>query len=371
LVPLFLEELPMNIGRISSFVFLVLGGLLAWPTGAHSQENDTSEKVRFTTVDGVEIQGSFYPSKKRSAPVVMILHALGEDSRKKGWVSLAEEMQKAGYCVLTFDFRGHGNSTEVQPDLFWKVGHNKSYVKGYPKSTIDFKNFDKRYQPLLVNDIAAAKAFLERSKNDNGICNTSSTYIIGGETGATLGALWLNSEWHRHKLNPPSMFGLPAQPEPRPEGKDIICAIWLSISPSLGGRTVSPAALLEVPGRNGATPMVFMFSDGDSQGKSIARSCEKFLKVAKDEKYRFTAAVEIKGNSKLTGVGLLQKSLGTDEAIIDYLEKVREAKSNEWTEHEFRKNQYVWRVPNSTQYFPAKYPNEQNLVFETYERFLR
>ena len=53
------------------------------------REESKGDKVRFTTVDGVEIQGLFYQGKKRNAPTVMMLHALGEDSRKKAWASLA------------------------------------------------------------------------------------------------------------------------------------------------------------------------------------------------------------------------------------------------------------------------------------------
>lgn len=360
----------MNFGRCSVLLFVLLAGWCAAPGLA---QDAMGEKVRFSSVDGVDLQGSFYASSKRSAPTVLMLHAIGEDSHKKGWVGLAEELQKSGFSVLTFDFRGHGNSTDVQPDQFWKHGHNTNLIKGSKgKSSIHFKNFDARYHTVLVNDIAAAKAFLDRSKNDNGTCNTSSFIVIGAETGATLGALWLNSEWYRFKLNPPAMFGMQPTPDIRAEGKDTICGIWLSFSTKLAGRLISPSTLLDLPGRQGATPFVFMYSDNDVSGKATARAAEKNLKVAKDDKYRFTTAFEIKGNAKLTGAELLQKSLGTDTAIVDYLKQVVEAKSNEWAEKEFRKNQYIWRNPaNPNLLLPAKFMNEQNLVWESYERFLR
>jgi hypothetical protein len=347
----------------------VLALLLAVPGFARAQNAAKPEKVRFTSIDGVELHGSFYPSK-RSAPTVLILHAIGEDSKKKGWLSLAEQLQK-DYCVLTFDFRGHGDSTEVQSDLFWKQNYNRQYVRSSDKATISHKGFDKRYYPVLVNDIAAAKAFLDRSKNDSGVCNTSSFVIIGAETGASLGAIWLNAEWHRYKMIPPMMFGLQPQPDTRPEGKDVVAAIWLSMSPMLGTYRLSPSAQLEIPGRQGATPMVFMYSDGDEKGKGVATKCASYLKATKDAKYGYIVAQKIEGGGKLTGVSLLQKALGTGDAIADYLEKVMQVKGNEWTEREFKKSQYVWRFPGSPKLLPAKFPNEQNLMFETYEKFIR
>ena len=120
----------------------------------------------------------------------MLLHAMGEDSRKNHWVSLAEEIQKTGLNVLSFDFRGHGLSVDVEPEKFWSNQHNQILAggkTGFGKRTIDLRNFDKRYFPAMVNDIAAARAYLERTKNDDGSCSTSSIIVIGAESGATLG----------------------------------------------------------------------------------------------------------------------------------------------------------------------------------------
>src|SRR5207253_6425804 len=111
------------------------------------------------------------------------------------------------------------------------------------------------YYPVLVNDIAAAKAFLD-NRHDAGACNTSSLMVLGAETGATLGAIWLNAEWHRYAFTPPNLLTrTPAKFAPNPEGKDTIGAIWLSPTSKLGSRTVSLSATLDKPGREYATPM--------------------------------------------------------------------------------------------------------------------
>jgi pimeloyl-ACP methyl ester carboxylesterase len=355
---------------------IALAGLFVFLGFGNAQDESKGEKIRFTTVDGVEIHGMFYAGSKRNSATVMMLHKLDEDSRKKAWTSLAETLNKEGYSVLTFDFRGHGQSgTIVEPATFWKMPRNILSVRGggQKKETLEFKDMKPDYYPVLVNDIAAAKAFLD-NRNDTGVCNTASLMVLGADTGATLGAIWLNAEWHRYAFTPANpLMGVPLPKiAPTTEGKDTIAAIWLSPTSKLGSRTISLSSLLDTPGREYAMPMFFMYSDDDGVGKNIAKACESKFKGAKkkDDKYRFTMTYAIDGGGKLTGAGLLQKSLKTEEAILEYVQGVAEAKGNEWSDRDFRKTQYVWRFPPSPP-FPAKLPNEKLLLFDTYERFIR
>lgn len=333
---------------------------------AGQDADSKGEKVRFHTVDGVEIVGTFYPSARGKAPAVILLHALGDKSNTDAWTNLALELKKK-YSVLAFDFRGHGNSKNLSdaPE-FWKHPINKNNVKGAPKATeIDYQNFNKAYYPVLINDIAAARAYLE-GRNDARDCNTSSMVIIGAETGATLGAIWLNSEWLRYQ----QLGGgfAPAQFNKTSEGKDIIAAIWLTPTAKLGSRTLSLAQTLDLPGRIGKTPMTFLYGDADANGKTVAKACEKAIKGT-DPKgdYKYTAAVKIP-DTKLAGSNLLQKSTGTTKSIMDYLEDVVDYKGNAWAERDFRKSFYVWRMGSIV---PAKSsPTEKLLVFDTYEKFI-
>lgn len=359
------RHLPLCLAVLASAALL-------GPVGT-GRAQSKADKIHFDTVDGVRIRGQFYAGTKRNAPVVLMLHALGEDSRKKGWTDLAEELHAKGFAVLTFDLRGHGQSTEIiDPDLFWNPKYsNAKLVPGYLKkaTTLEFKSFHKAYYPVLVNDIAAAKGFLDR-KNDSGACNSSSLILVGAETGATLGAVWLNSEWHRHRLVD-GMFVGQKVPDKTPEGKDVIAAIWLSPAPVLGGRAVSLPGLLNVPALQKATPMVFMYGEGDAKGKDMARQLEKYLKGRDKEKYRYTGAVPVPGKSKLAGAALLQKSLGTSKTIAAWVDEVVQEKGSEWVEKEFTKTQYIWRMPNG-QPKPAKVgPRELNLVWDSYEAFMR
>ena len=77
------------------------------------------ERVRFITADYAEIQGLYYASELGiKAPTILMLHPLGGSSDMPGWSDLAKRFNKEKYAVLTFDFRGHGNSTTVAPQ-FW------------------------------------------------------------------------------------------------------------------------------------------------------------------------------------------------------------------------------------------------------------
>ena len=122
------------------------------------------------------------------------------------WKNLALSLQKAGYSVLMFDFRGHGDSTEIaSPKDFWNAKANAANVRSKSKDEIDVKDYIKQgsaYLPVLVNDIAAARAYLDRRNDNSKDCNTSSIIVIGADTGATLGAIWMNAEGYRYKYTP-------------------------------------------------------------------------------------------------------------------------------------------------------------------------
>jgi hypothetical protein len=341
-------------------------GLLFSPCTRAQEEN--VEKVRFETVDGVQLRGVYYPAK-RQAPCVLLLHALGHGSQQKVWRELATTLQKKGYAVLGFDFRGHGDSCSVEAEEFWspKYPNNRALVRGFPRDEIDFKDFDYRYYPVLVNDIAAAKAFLDR-RNDLGHCNSSNLIVIGADTGATLGALWVNAEWNRFRLVAPQP-GFPPQPEKQPEGKYILGCVWLDISSTLGRRRVNVPALVDLAGHHGETPMVFLYGQGDAQGERLAKSCERSLKRGK--KLEYTTSVQVPAAKETSGRDLLQQGLGTQKAIVEYLDTLAEEEGNEWAEHDFRGSRFVWRPARAGfSLIPANAPRSKLLNYHSYEQYL-
>jgi hypothetical protein len=353
------------IGWLGTFLAIVY--LAGAARGQAQQGAPEPEKIRIKTVDGVSLQGRFYAGKNQNSATVVLLHALGDNSKTKHWTHLAETLKAKGFAVLAFDFRGHGGSKQVDAQLFWNAlqfPHNSRMVKGpIGKSSIEFQDFDRAYYPVLVNDIAAVKAFLDR-KNDNKECNSSSLILIGADTGATLGAVWLNAEWARYKVKQP----FPLSFETRPEGADTICAIWLSINPYLGSRLLNLPSLLHKAAKLKATPMIFLYGEADKKSRDLCKFIEKSIVTPKSTKFKLTKAVAVP-KTNLKGAELLQKSLPTAREIADYLDGIVQDKGNEWSEKDYRNSAFYW-IRSTVQPMPAKRPTEANLIWTSYEQFI-
>ena len=117
------------------------------PASCRPRDDIESKHINFPTFDEVELSGSFYRSapvgKKDKDAVVLLLHDFrhnkGGGSQEDGWRQLAGQLQKEGYAVLSFDFRGFGNSKSVSPK-FWLHQHNKAGIrarKGTHSSRLD------------------------------------------------------------------------------------------------------------------------------------------------------------------------------------------------------------------------------------------
>jgi hypothetical protein len=297
------------------------------------------EKVRFETVDQAELVGTFYPSSRgKKAFSVLLLHPLGEDSQKPGWEDLAVTLQKNGFAVLRFDFRGHGESTGVGPD-FWRVGYNrtlKSFRPFRPPDQISQKDFTTlAHYLMLVNDIAAARRFLDR-KNDTGECNSANVLVIGAEDGATLGALWIATEWRRRHA-PSWSLGMTAPGATA--GQDIAGAVWLGIRPTLGRWRVPVDHWLRSPVRE-KVPMYFLYGEEDTRAAQFARSlCDDLLKASRLERTGKKAVPK----AETSGMALLeQDALDVKDLILKYLDVVVEdGGAAAWTERDVGRSPFV------------------------------
>jgi pimeloyl-ACP methyl ester carboxylesterase len=316
-------------------------------SAVHAQ--DKAEDVKFSTIDEVELHGKYYPSSLgKKAPTVLMLHKIGANSQIDGWGNLAEALQKTGCAVLTFDFRGHGNSTKVDPMVFWNRQVNASNFAflqpGTPaaalakKDTISIKDFKPGYYPVLANDIAAAKFYLDR-RNDAGECNSGNLILLGAEDGATLGLMWLASEWHRYQAIPNPNPLLPPKLNAKSEGKDVGCAIWLSISPTLGNKTAPIQQWMKTAGVDNKVPMAFVYG---AESTADTEHAARYLDYLKPDKSKpFTSKAGIK--TQLTGHKLLNSKLDTQKHLVAYVEKfMAENKANDWDKRESDSNTYYW-----------------------------
>jgi len=361
----------LNVSRrlLLAAMVVSLGGVCA-AGRLEAQPAGKGEPVKITTIDGVDLHGMFFVSPKKDAPMVILLHPLGagETGHTKNYISLAEKLQP-NYSVMTFDFRGHGKSKDIDPKIFRKFPPNQGVKGGPMKTTIEYAEFPKSYYPVLCNDIAAVKAYLDR-KNDAGACNTSSTILIGAETGATLGAIWLNAQWSLYRLIPNAIAGFAPQLNKDCEGKDVIACVWLSITPKLGSHEVNLTKTLAVPVRGNATATVFIYGSEDLDGQRAAVPLGKNLKDAKDPKYDFILAYAPKEKTKLRGMKLLSPDLNTAANIVDYLSDVVVKRGAESVKRDFRTTDFVWRLGALTLPAKTRAMDPNNFFFESYEKFI-
>jgi len=355
----------------------------------HAQTAEPEPVNNIITADGVKIQGTFYENSKPKAPTVIMLHPIGEDKSSKSpeWESLAKSLVKAGYSVLMFDFRGHGESTTIADrTLFWNKKVNSAYVKSKDKGTIDVKDYIKAggsYLPVLVNDIAAARTWLDRRNDENKDCNTKSIMIVAADQGATLAAVWMNAEWHRYKYTPGfKILSSVLHPLNIEEqlGKDIIGAVFLTPQPTLEKRSVSISKMLKAACYDNGTATAIFHGKDDTKGSSFAKNLAAALKPKKESKeHVYIDNVEL--NTKLTGVKLLQKGLGTEKAVVEYLDSVKAARAVARTERKVSTTMYVWRLAPNSALIPANFDPtsltfkgvriENNLNFDDYNKFVQ
>ncbi len=347
---------------------------------ARAQDKTDSETVRFETVDQVELKGTYWPSNKgKKGPVALLLPRIGGSHNEDGWKALAEDLQKAGFAVLAFDYRGHGGSKSVG-EKFWKYPTNLGGITyraraGKMPDTIELSQFKNGYLPHLVDDISAAKSYLERRYNDEGACNLSNLVLIGAEDGATLGALWLATECKRFRVL--NQF----KKADKPEAKDVIACVWLNMSGYIGsGRQATnvvrllPSWLLEAGGLRGQKiPMLFYYGKDDKQADAYALSLVKGIrrnydrataaKATPDDDLYGTLDAGVAGTD-LKGSKLLTGSLGVREQIVKkYLEKfILDSKKglNEWEKREGDKTYYVWELA-TRRTTPANMVGDKNL----------
>jgi hypothetical protein len=302
----------------------------AFPTVSRGQGQP--DDVTFETFDGVELHGRFYAASKGKAPCVILLHKLAGNERQQGWDELATALQ-GKFAVLSFDFRGHGESTHIEnPQKFWSYPANGLIKKsGTDKEKISHKDFAPGYTPVLANDVAAAKRFLEK-KNDAMECNASNVIVIGAEEGAAIGALWIASEFQRRPpMRNPLTNAWFQDPRGKIQGEDVAAAVWLSIPDKLNGYPLS--YWLTAKDANGRAavrdkvPMAFFYGDKDSKSAAAATYLLEALRKAGKEKLEFTRSRVKK--TKLAGNELLgKKNLDTENDIVGYLENVMASRGN-------------------------------------------
>jgi pimeloyl-ACP methyl ester carboxylesterase len=339
----------------ASFLLAALAGLAIDPPPADAQPPAKPDPESFNTADGVRLKGLFHKSPKggtQGDAVVVLLYPPGpEKSMLKGdWDGLIGKLNDAGFHVFRFDWRGHGESTDITDPLgdnpftgFWTnqiTGRwNARFVKGVnkrpAKNDIRVKtDVSAGYFPVYVNDLAAVRLHLDQ-KNDQGQLNSSSIYLIGAGDAATLGLMWIAAEWKRPAVAPMLPGGLQYKSVPQstlvppdpPAGMDIAGAIWLSgIRSTTVPEYVAQGWAKDAPKMRDNNKMLFVYGADDAPAKSAAEAFYNKILVAGGNKAIGVSAIDQTflfpiAKTKLNGIALLGKDdvTKTETKSIEYL----------------------------------------------------
>lgn len=159
-------------------MILLMGGVVLFGVGcgaALPQPMSQSQKVTFTTTDGVTIVGD-YVDAGADSPQALLLHMM--PATKESYTKFAEKLKEAGISSLAIDFRGHGDSTRI-------MNQESGIRKG--SEVLDYKNFTDAQQQAKILDVRAAVEWLTRNKQ----VTKNRLVVVGASIGANLALQYL------------------------------------------------------------------------------------------------------------------------------------------------------------------------------------
>jgi hypothetical protein len=304
------------------------------------------EDVLIPTADGLRLVGNFYPAPDATkGPVVLMLHDIqaGHARRKQpGWPQLAQQLQKQGCAVLTFDFRGFGDNLASDtrlPTTFFRHPANALLLRnrvtnpfGPMQAQVTTQRnlirmrFPDAYLPWLVQDIVAARLWLDREHDDERVNSSNLVLIAEGES-ARLGAIWLATECRRRRAAPGSAY----------ESRDLYGAVWLDVRAAsrVLGSLNNTAVGRQLAGEKSWPPMLLLYNRGvPANATQVDQWGRTFNQAANSKKGLAGRAF---------GFDNLLTAAGASQEIEDYvanLIKTREPRA--WSKRDLRRRQYVW-----------------------------
>ncbi len=118
------------------------------------------QDVEFPSSDGSMLRGWFIPAGQDGAPVVLYAPATGHDQRSG--LSLVPALHEAGYNVLLFSYRGHGESDGVRGRFTYGDGESRDV-----DAAVQFLSKRKGIRQIAVigHSAGAASAILSAARN--------------------------------------------------------------------------------------------------------------------------------------------------------------------------------------------------------------
>ena len=148
---------------------LAAGFALAFVSSAPAQPD--VESFQLVGADKVPIKAYWIPHPGKDAPVALLLHDPGATYRD--WGTLVPPLQRAGFQVMLIDFRGHGASRELAPEVAEQLaGRSVSAYQAMRhdvRAAIDWLVGEKKIAPqriaLVGGQFAATLALQAMAEN--------------------------------------------------------------------------------------------------------------------------------------------------------------------------------------------------------------
>jgi dienelactone hydrolase len=123
------------------FPFLVASACVAAQQTRQTQQAPPPKVVSLTASDGTILRATYFASSK-PGPGVLLLHQCNQ--QRKLWDPLGESLAASGISVLTFDYRGYGESGGTPHDKLTPQEQNKTQTETWPS------DIDVAFQYLLA-----------------------------------------------------------------------------------------------------------------------------------------------------------------------------------------------------------------------------
>ena len=326
--------------RLSALVVFILV-VATRPQSDKPRPAEPVEPFTCECYDGVKIVGDFYPpgrGRGQRGPCVILLHPIGPGrgtSSRRDFGTLPRRLQEEGMAVVTFDFRGYGESVNVDPNKFLLEAANQSRgSKDRPAMKLDYHDFRSiRDFEMLANDLVAVKVWLN-GKNNAKVCNAHNVALVGVEQAGLVGLIWLVNE-HQDLNRTSDLANVRNNKAERYEGEDVASVVWVSTGDRLGNDRLESASLQRWLNqlREKKTQTLAVVSENDAIGKAYWDKAQNWIKTARDKDVlKATRLQRVKGTA-LTGLKLLEnEAFELTPEVIQFLNETLEANNRPWEE---------------------------------------
>lgn len=333
---------------------LMLCGLaLRSAFGLPALEDSGPERFSCETADGVTLVGDFYPpgkAKGERGPCVLLLHAVGPGratASRGDFGRLPVALQREGFAVVTFDFRGHGESKLIDPLRYYEVyPPARQLPNPAAANKIDSRDFRTPLEvAAFANDLVAIKVWVNKQNNLKR-CNSHQVGLLGVEQSGLLALLFAINE-HRDLNRPLDISAVRSGADNRFEGEDLSALVWLSTTDRLGADRLDPnlvqAWLQFTQARS--LPLLAVFGEEDQAAREFWARAASVLRSRERDGQVGSSLRRIKGTS-LTGLKLLEHEVfGVQKELATFLTDALRTPNAAWSEHKGNQRPTLINLP--------------------------